>query len=579
MKKLDNFLGFCGIYGFGFFHVVSRLIYELLEDVINIFIKKVCSPEVFRVIFMYFVPVLFISIPVFFKNLDRKQRGQTEFGLKDVLGLVPVEEETTKAFVKATYPVIPNNIKSKKPKDLVLGTQGGKYINVPIVRDGINGFITGTPGAGKSVAIQNILLTQLYKDKLGNKDSLPFNYFLVDVDGLIYKSIYPIVGRYDAEADSDIPIKVFEPSNRNSFGWDVYYLIRGHEDNDTRLLKVVTDISEAIVPESGDNPYFSTNARKILTGVLMYGMYKKMEFVPTIQQITRSNLDELITKICKEAEACGWVLILDKLKGFVGKGTNESLQDVEATLKQYLEVFSYPDIEYALNNNPHKASPDVINDGHTNLIFSIETSMLGVYQPVFRLVVMQMLAHIETSFHPSDERNTIYIVDEAARVGKIGGGGSSISLENTFAIARKYHVSCLLFYQDLSQFIDIYGKDKAKVIQNLCEIKIFMSGSGDSETVDYLDEIVGDYVAERKNYKRDGVFLSTDDVKYTEERRPIITGKSLMSLRDKSEVILIYFGKYYRFKKIYFFKDKYLKPFYEHTKAAKEAVEHLEEEK
>ena len=114
----------------------------------------------------------------------------------------------------------------------------------------------------------------------------------------------------------------------------------------------------------------------------------------------------------------------------------------------------------------------------------------------------------------------------------------------------------------MAQFNDIYGKEKAKIIQNLCELKIFLSGSGDKETVEYLDEIAGDYVAEKKSYQKSGLFQMQNDAKYTEDRRPIISGKRLMTLREKNEMIIIYFGKYYRIKKVYYFNDRKLKKLY-----------------
>ena len=51
-------------------------------------------------------------------------------------------------------------------------------------------------------------------------------------------------------------------------------------------------------------------------------------------------------------------IVLDKLKGFVGKGDNESVADIETTLKSYLEVFSYPELQWTLHGNPNKTSPD-----------------------------------------------------------------------------------------------------------------------------------------------------------------------------------------------------------------------------
>lgn len=554
MKKIDNFIGYFGGYWFLLFFLVERVLLYVFEKQFS-FLMKGMERNSYVELAIWIIP-LFFSFFAYYKNVGRKKRGHKYFGFFDLF-CARVEEEETKAFYNATYPPVEKKLLANMPKDLVIGKQNKKYVNIPIERDGINILGMGTPGAGKSVLIKNWLIAQMYKSKLcdkkARKKSLDYNYFLVDVDGLIYKELYSVESEYDVSEDGDIPIRVIEPSNRYSYGWDVYYLLRNCADDDTLKLKVVTDIAEAIVPESGDNPYFFTNARKILTGILIWGINKNQEFVKTIQLITRTNLDELLSKAVKEARACGWGMVLDKLASFTGKANNESVQDIEATLKQYLDVFaSYPDIVFALETNEKKTSPDDLNDGKTNIIFSIETSMLNVYQPFFRLVVMQMLRHIETKFDVNDMRNTIYIIDEAARVGKID------DVFNTMAIARKYHTSIALFFQDISQFHNIYGKEKAKVIQNLCELKLFLSGSGDKETVEYLDEIVGDYVSERKNYQRSGLLNEVSEVKYSEEKRPIISGKSFTSLRDKDELILIFFGKYYRIKKLFYFKDKFL---------------------
>ena len=70
--------------------------------------------------------------------------------------------------------------------------------------------------------------------------------------------------------------------------------------------------------------------------------------------------------------------------------------------------------------------------------------------------------------------------------------------------------------------------------------------------------MVGEYTGERRNYQRRGIMQGKSDVKYSEDDRPIITGKSLMQLRDNKEIIVIYFGKYLRFKKLEYFQDPIL---------------------
>ena len=244
---------------------------------------------------------------------------------------------------------------------------------------------------------------------------------------------------------------------------------------------------------------------------------------------------------------------MDKTKSFIGKGENESIQDVEATLKQKLDVFSYPDIEYAFRTNPNRTSPKVLDDACTNLVFAPPTEMLLAYAPVFRLITMQVLRHCETAFSVSDERRTCIFIDEASRIGLVEG------LADLMATGRKYGNNIFLFYQDLSQFRDIYGREKAATIANLSELKLFLSGSGDKDTTDYLASMVGDYMTTSTSYEKSRLFGLQVSNKYSEEHRPIIDGQTMMQLRSKGELIAIYFGNYYRFKKVFYFSDKKLK--------------------
>lgn len=453
------------------------------------------------------------------------------------------------------YPPIPKELISDRPKDLAMGINAKKqYICLPITRDGLNVFCVGTPGAGKSVLLIGWLLADLYQDRIFNgcsrKKGTKWNFFLIDLKGEIYRKIMKMDGQYKAGADKRI--QVVQPSNRMSYGWDVFY--RMHTDGyvtETQLLKMVTDLADALIVKSGDNPYFDVNAKKILTGILYWYAGKNEDFIDSIHKITRSNLDELISQIVHLAEKEQNGIVLDKLKSFVGKGKNESIQDVETTMKQYLDVFSYPDIVYMLKDNPNKTSPRVLDDGESNIDLAIEESMLQVYQPVFRLITMQVLKHCESEFNEEDERVTSIIVDEAKRVGYIEG------LDNSMATLRSRHTNLILLFQDVSQFRDIYDK-KADSILNLCEAKIFLSGAGDKNTTEYVSEMVGEYTAERRNYQKKGIMQGKSDVKYSEDDRPIITGKSLMQLRDNKEIIVIYFGKYLRFKKLEYFQDPIL---------------------
>lgn len=537
MKKLFEIIKKSGL----LFYLLFVFINYFVDD---IFLKNTDIPINIRNVFIYILPFIFMYESI----------------RKNIISDKYKDFENITHF-KAAYPSIPRQYLSKKPRDMLLGRYKGKYMYVPITKDGINSMVVAAPGVGKSNLLKAQLLSNEYKETIHKRKAEKintWNYFLIDVDGLIYKDIYKCKGNYRAE-DNDI-LQIVELNNRQSYGFDVFYRINKKNVTDTEKIKMVSDIAEALVPETKNNPYFSINAKKIITGVLLYGIEKDMDFISIIHMLLRNNLDELLTIIVDEAEVMGSNLILDKLKAFVGKDDNESIQDIESTLKQYLDVFSYPDVIYCLQTNINKTSPQILNDGKSNLILSIETSMLSAYQPIFRLITMMVLKHCESEFSENDNRYTSILIDEAARIGKVNG------LADLMATGRKYHVNITMLYQDMAQFRSIYGKDEATAIFNLCELKVFLSLSGDNETLDLLKNIAGKYNVTTKSYKRDNLLNVKSNMNYREEERDIITGNSVINIRQRNEAIIIYFGKYYRIKKVHYYTDKVLAPIYKQIK-------------
>ena len=174
-----------------------------------------------------------------------------------------------------------------------------------------------------------------------------YNFFIVDIKGELYEKLLGIKAE-DYKATEHPDFHVIAPSVKDSFGYDVFYKLRGENVSETEMIKAVTDIADALVVATGDNPYFSDNAKKILSGVLYYFAKQGYDFLPIIQTLMRTGLDELLTAIVADAENQNMGIVLDKLKGFVGKEDNESIADIETTMKSYLEVFSYPELQWAL---------------------------------------------------------------------------------------------------------------------------------------------------------------------------------------------------------------------------------------
>lgn len=550
-----NFIPYTGIFTYPMVSGLLQLILSVVEEDFSV-------PSVLHFIIVFVVPIIFPVI-ITLTNIERQSRGQTDFSFGAVYGLADKDEKHSKNYYKAAYPDVPPKYSSIYPTGLVLGRHKGKYVYVPVVKDGVNLFCIGTPGSGKSVMLLSFIYTMMFSEKITKKKKSEanrnYNYFMVDIKGELFEKILGIKNKdYDAEQYTEL--QVVQPSNRKSYGYDVFYRLRKDDVTDTEIIKAVGDIADALIMESSaEHAYFTDNAKKILSGVMIY--YIKLnqgyEFLEIIQILMTTPLNDLLQEIVDDARDKRMGIVIQKLASFVGKEDNRSVADIETTLKTYLEVFSYPDLCYCLQDNPNKTSPAALDDGKTNLDIAIEESMLGVYQPLFRLISMQVLRHCESNFHEDDDRYTILFLDEVARIGRIQG------LTTALATLRNRHTAIVLFFQSISQFKDIYPEQKANTLLNLCEVKLFLSGSGDRDTTEYVKGMAGEYESTKMSYKKNGFFGGKSDGNYSTERRPIVEAKDLMELRAKDELIAFVYGKYVRCKKMKYFQDDYIKPILE----------------
>ena len=552
---IKNWISYTGIFTYPIVAFLFNLIVDGLQDTIPF------SPTV-KIIIVYVLPILY-PIIITVTNIQRQKRGQTDFSFSSVYGLGEKEPRHSKEYLDKAYPDVPKEYRSSIPTGFVIGKHKGKYCYCPIKSDGVNGMVLGSPGSGKSVMLLGWLYSMLYREEIGRKGhtkpNRAWNFFLVDIKGELFEKVLGIKSK-DYIAEEHLDFHVVQPSNRSSYGWDVFYRIHKPNVSETEMIKAVTDIADALIVSSGDDAYFTDNAKKILTGVLYFYAKQGMEFLPIIQKLMRTNLDELLTAIVEEAESKHWGIVLDKLKGFVGKSDNESIADIETTLKTYLDVFSYPDIKFCFHDNTYKTSPAALNDGKTNMDLAIEEAMLTVYQPIFRLITMQILRHCESDFHEDDDRHTCLILDEASRIGYVNG------MDSAMATLRSKKCSLICLFQSISQFKDIYPEQKANTLLNLCELKVVLSGSGDQDTTEYISKMVGDYDVTKMSYQRKGVLGGRSDGNYSQERRPIIEARDLMELRMKNEAICFIYGRYFRCKKLRYFEDQFIAPILKNKK-------------
>lgn len=549
MRK-SNFITFTGIW---IYPLACLFCWVLMIGINDTF---AVSRELYLFI-IFGVPIIF-PIVVTTTNMQRKQRGQTDFSFSTVYKVGQNDPKSSKAYLKAAYPEVPQQFAYKVPEGLCLGTYKGKYACCPLVSDGLNATIFGSPGSGKSALLMAWIYSLHHRKEIAERahtklTGRPWNFFMVDVKGELYQRTLHITEKeYSVQKHKELV--VVQPSNRESWGWDVFYRLKKPNLAETEYIKAITDIADALIIANADDNYFAPNARKILEGLLYYGAKSGKDFVTIIQEVMRSNLNLLIEEVVADAEAREMGIVLDKLKSFLGKDDNESVADIQTTLQTQLSVFSYPDIIYALQTNENKASPAVLDDGITNLDLAIEESLLLTYQPIFRLLTIQILRHCESDFKETDDRYTCLIWDEAARIGRVSG------LEAALATLRSRHTAVLMLLQSPKQLEDVYGREKAQVILELCELKLFLSGSGSKESTEVVSSMAGEYSNTQTSYKRKGIMGGRSDSNFSHEWRPIVDSQTMMSLRQRNELIAFCYGKYMRLQKIRYWEDKYLAP-------------------
>ncbi len=152
---IKYFVPFTGIFTYPMF---ALLFWFIMESFQNLFV----IPSVVRILIIYVLPIIFPVI-ITVTNFERKARGQVDFSFSEVYGLGNKDPKHSKEYLEAAYPDVPAKYTSKIPKGLVLGKHKGKYVMCPIGKDGMNIFCVGTPGSGKSVCINSIIISLLYK--------------------------------------------------------------------------------------------------------------------------------------------------------------------------------------------------------------------------------------------------------------------------------------------------------------------------------------------------------------------------------------------------------------------------------
>lgn len=457
------------------------------------------------------------------QNLVRKFKKDTSFNIfKSIFGLFKNKKGV--GFTSKIDGSVVNGANSSQVNGFVFGKDKGKYITKPETTDG-HILVVGGAGSGKTsgIAIPSLMS---WKDRV----------FAIDIKGELYQK---------TKSKRDInKIKVFNPTDRNAYGYDPFYMLRNTSDISSEARQLALAICP-MGPETKD-PFWIKSAQNLLTGLLLYYFLQDMNFSETVQEIKKVPVQQQIAHIMSDNENPRNNLAQMELAQFVGLN-EKTLSGIFTELSNRISIFATNmDLQEALSGKGKCITPKDLED--YDIYCCIPEHKLEEWKDLLGMMCNQFLKSFERR---SEDNQTpiLFLIDEFPRLGKIE------AISNGLATLRSKKIHIALFVQSKAQLNVNYGKDMAEVITDNCSYKAILKAS-EPTTQEWCSKLVGTYDKEKKSssYNTNEIGMAKGmGTSTTTEDKPIIKPEEFSYLQD---VVCIFPNGYRRIKKIKYWEDE-----------------------
>ena len=404
---------------------------------------------------------------------------------------------------------------------VVFGKLRSKYIVKPETVDG-HILVIGGPGSGKTTGIAIPTLM-----------SWSGRVFAIDMKGELYQATKKI---------RDVShIKVFNPTDRNTCGYDPYYMLRMTDDISGEARSLALSICP--LPANVKDPFWIMGAQNMLTGFIVYFFNHGLSFAESMRIIKSQNVVNLITEIMQSDDKKA----IAEVSQFDGMD-DKTISGVFSELSNHITVFATSDdLQKALSGEGKCITPADLENGY-DIFCCIPEHKLEQWKELFGMMCNQFLK----AFERRPESNTsplLFLIDEFPRLGKI----ETVSTGLATLRSKKIHIA--LCVQSKSQLNAIYGNDLSEVITDNCSYKAILRAS-EPNTQEWCSKLVGtfDKIKKSNNFNADviGVGKGQGTSTTTEEKR-IIKPEEFAYLDD---VVCLFPNGYRRIEKIKYWEDK-----------------------
>lgn len=414
-------------------------------------------------------------------------------------------------------------VSGDKVQGVIFGKQSGKYAVMPETTDG-HILVVGGAGSGKTASIA-IPTLMSWKERV----------FAIDIKGELYEKTGKARGLEN--------IKVFNPTDRNAYGYDPFYLLKHTDDVASEARQLAMSICP--LPPDTKDPFWIKSAQNLLTGLVLYYFQQQYSFSETVLEIKATPIAKQLIEILEDEEASKTVKA--HLSEFSGMD-DKTLSGVFAEVSNHITVFATnDDLQRALSGNGRTITPADLENGK-DIYCCIPEHKLDEWKDLLGMMCNQFLKSFERRAEGS-KTPILFLIDEFPRLGKIE------TISNGLATLRSKKIHIALIVQSKSQLNAIYGKDIAEVIADNCSYKAILKAS-EPNTQEWCSKLVGTFDKKKvsSNYNADmiGIGKGQGTSTGTEEKR-IIKPEEFAYLQD---VVCVFPNGYKRLQKANYYEDK-----------------------
>lgn len=426
-----------------------------------------------------------------------------------------------------TYPAVNRALMYKKPRGVVFGKQGRKYVCKPLDMDD-HVVIIGGSGSGKSscIAINTLLV---------NSEA---SIFAIDIKG-------ELSGKSRKYGDANTVI--INPDVQGMFGYDPFYELKGKENDNQSILETMEIIAISLIPLPLEvkDPFWKRSARSLLMGLLIY-FYKQgnTDFVSIVDEIMSKPIQETLDEVMENADKHS-----AEYKCLVQFAdlAEETLSGIVSEMWNHIIIFANnANIKYAFKENPLKATPSMLEEGKS-IFLSIREEKLSSYYDVIQLIINQVLTELEK--RPENAKPILLLIDELPR---LVSAGKLEHLMDAVRTLRSRKVTLVLITQSAEALMSAYTENEVTdLISNCGFIEILSAASPKTQRM--VTEWCGKFEEKRVSWNGSG---SKTKVTTSYQEKNIVESSDLMTLAQSGEAILISPYGYNRIKKAPYYKDR-----------------------